>query len=292
MIHRHPVQASGYLDMRYLRLVPGKGTVRERVPGVPSSGTVKEVRGGTALFEPGAVGGQFVGCMFLTMENTPEWVAESVEIVERGIGERIYGGHFLVAGGTVTFVGCLLYEAAVFVPVTDIVVWGGFLLLLAGDAHFSGCVFLQTALFSFGGAVGGLVAVLGGVLTTTFCTVQEIDLMSAEFGAGLQFFVGGGVHVLTGTHLMDATAMEDMQGTGSCTVAGGVMVQTGVSLEDFVPLYIAVGTGFGYSIGADALVSVGAPINQYNGITYQNLWGGSLFLGAGQFESHASPFLQ
>lgn len=30
------------------------------------------MRGGTVMFEPGAVGGNFVGCMFLTLEDTVE----------------------------------------------------------------------------------------------------------------------------------------------------------------------------------------------------------------------------
>lgn len=131
--------------------------------------------------------------------------------------------------------------------------------MLAGQAHFSGCVFIQAAVFSFGGGLGSFVAVIGGLLTTTFCTIHEFDLMGAEFGAGSQFFVGGGcdvhhacagignhrhlcnvktptttttttqcntggVHVMTGVHLMDSTAMEQMAGTGSCTVAGGACV--------------------------------------------------------------------
>jgi hypothetical protein len=41
------------------------------------------------------------------------------------VGIRIWGGHVLVAGGTVTFNGCIFYDLELLTPLSDRIYFGG-----------------------------------------------------------------------------------------------------------------------------------------------------------------------
>lgn len=100
-----------------MRINQGKGEIRPRVPdttngnqnGTRSSGAVSiEVRGGTALFEPSAEGGTFVGVYFIGGDGS---VAEAEEMIRLSFGAasiRTYGGRVSVSseGGG----GCTWYR--------------------------------------------------------------------------------------------------------------------------------------------------------------------------------------
>ena len=59
-------QAGGFLEARFVSFVMSEGVVRDPLPweGVTSPKVI-EVRGGSVLFEAGAIGGNFVNCFFL-----------------------------------------------------------------------------------------------------------------------------------------------------------------------------------------------------------------------------------
>jgi len=61
---------------------------------------VLESRGGSVLFDPGALGGLFVGCMFFDDMSGEEEVELIVELNLALVSVRIYGGFIFIGGGT------------------------------------------------------------------------------------------------------------------------------------------------------------------------------------------------
>lgn len=133
-----------------------------------------DIRGGTVLFEPGALGGSFTGvyftsdqtdfevrtCVFVwftarthaqpcrmrrqqtplaptlpsihaharTHARTPNYLQDVMVAIRQTmtlVGIRIWGGHVLVAGGTVTFNGCIFYDLELLTPLSDRIYFGG-----------------------------------------------------------------------------------------------------------------------------------------------------------------------
>jgi len=88
------VTIDGFLEMRYVRMVPGGGDMLERwteggafrpsPPGVAPIDQTQVVRGGCVMFEPGCLGGDFLGVVF---------------IGDEGRGERKEGGRRRRKGG-------------------------------------------------------------------------------------------------------------------------------------------------------------------------------------------------
>ncbi len=74
------VTARGFLEMRYVRMLPGGGELFQRwsqgfveaTDDDTPSNQIQIVRGGCVLFEPGNMGGTFVGVMFIGDEG--RWV--------------------------------------------------------------------------------------------------------------------------------------------------------------------------------------------------------------------------
>lgn len=61
---------------------------------------VLESRGGTILFDPGSLGGLFVGCMFFDDMSGAEELELLIELNLALVSVRIYGGFIFVGGGT------------------------------------------------------------------------------------------------------------------------------------------------------------------------------------------------
>jgi hypothetical protein len=61
---------------------------------------VLESRGGSVLFEPGSLGGLFVGCVFFDDMSGEEEIELLIELNLNLVSVRIYGGFIFVAGGT------------------------------------------------------------------------------------------------------------------------------------------------------------------------------------------------
>ena len=147
---------------------------------------VIEIRGGTVLFEPGAVGGSFNGVYFTSDQTDaevrplsracimpqrpsvcvphhvlptrfdpshprthfpppgpitnhlpspratqPQDVMIAIQQTLNLIGFRIWGGHVLMSGGTVTFNGCIFYDLELLTPFSDRIYFGGDVLVRA-----------------------------------------------------------------------------------------------------------------------------------------------------------------
>jgi len=118
----HPTQAGGSLIMRFVRLNTGKGIIRPRSAmegfggskneqGDSGNGTTKgsygnmvlERRGGSVLFEPGAIEGNFVGIYFVGEEQGAAAMQESINQSFGRVSVRVYGGR--VSAGTRKSIG-------------------------------------------------------------------------------------------------------------------------------------------------------------------------------------------
>lgn len=104
-IHTPPKQAGGHLTLRFVRINQGKGeirapnnsSIRSDRDGARSPGPVSiEIRGGSALFEPSAEGGTFVGVYFIGGDGTIAEVEEAINQSFGGASIRTFGGHVSV----------------------------------------------------------------------------------------------------------------------------------------------------------------------------------------------------
>jgi hypothetical protein len=57
------------------------------------------VRGGSVLFEPGAIGGIFTGCFFIDDPDQEASLATAIQQTLDQVTIRFYGGHIFAAGG-------------------------------------------------------------------------------------------------------------------------------------------------------------------------------------------------
>jgi hypothetical protein len=128
---------------------------------------VREIRGAGIFFDAGALGGDLFEVVFIvdvrarlesrwtmdayctyvcipahsndslvhppthpcTQASSPEAVQGAIEDTASGIGLRIYGGHILLAAGTVNMVNCHIWDNIVLVQLTDALAFGGDILV-------------------------------------------------------------------------------------------------------------------------------------------------------------------
>lgn len=59
-------QAGGFLEARFVTFIMSEGIIRDPLPWEgATTPKVIEIRGGSVLFEAGAIGGNFVNCFFV-----------------------------------------------------------------------------------------------------------------------------------------------------------------------------------------------------------------------------------
>lgn len=183
------VMDGGYLELRYVRINQSdKGVLRPVNPlyeGFTVTGMVREYRGSSVYFEPGATGGRFLGVYFDDdQSDETDWIVEQSFALT---SFRIYGGFVFMAGGRLQFELCLFYDFE-FVTPLDRIYLGGDVLVLAGEVSFTGCVWAYITFLGFENGAGFNVAMLGGVAIYTFCQVRSVAL-GATFGEVLSFVV-------------------------------------------------------------------------------------------------------
>jgi len=207
------VVKGGFINLKFLKLAQGAGVTRKRgdlhsgdgvTPPIGSRrhqrrdqgieitedfGKVVEIRGGAVYIEAG--GGTFTGVIFRAVYNTPDSVRLAIQSTVNLIGSRLYGGHVMMVAGVAAFTGCLLWDTALLLPLTDQFVIGGDVLVLAGELIMTGCIFTVTSLFGNVFLIGAQVAVLGGVAIYTLCMIQTQNIISGSNGIGQTVMVGG-----------------------------------------------------------------------------------------------------
>lgn len=187
------VTAGGRLDLQYVRLNQGAGSIRERygMEGRESTSTVAEIKGGGVLFEAGAEGGSFVGVIFLALLDTPVSVKANIENTRNGVGGRTYGGHVYLVSGRVDFINCIIYDSFLLIAFTDQFDFGTDMLILGGEAYFTNCIFHAfLGIGSYEGQ-GQIIAIFAGIAVFTNTHIQLFMGASNAVGAGLLSFSGG-----------------------------------------------------------------------------------------------------
>jgi len=167
------VLAGGYLELRYVRINQSdEGVMRPVNPlfeGMTPTGMVREYRGGSIYFEPGATGGRFLGVYFDDDQSDESgWILEQILALT---SFRVYGGFIFMAGGRLEFDLCLFWDFEFMTPL-DRIYLGGDVLVLAGQVSFTGCVWIYTTFFGFENGAGFNIALLGGLATYTLCEVR------------------------------------------------------------------------------------------------------------------------
>ena len=284
------VIAGGYLEMRHVHINQGTGEYRAPIPileGIPPTGEVLESRGGTVLFEYGALGGNFVGVMFEDDMSGEEEMELIILLNEALVSVRIYGGFVMAVAGRIQFVGCLFYDYEV-IATNDRLYIGGDVLVLGGELSFIGCTWIYTTWFAGEAGAGFNVAMLGGVTLFTFCKFLEMNGFVLTNGLGQAYFLAGGVQILTGMDLSTFTIGAQFSGTGGLTVLGGVQVATGVSIEDVYAVMASFGAGLEYCVGGGVLIHTGTSVNEFSGPVVNFMVGGYAFLGGGVMSSVGS----
>jgi len=180
------VLAAGYLELRYVRINQSdEGVMRPVNPlfeGMTPTGMVREYRGGSIYFEPGATGGRFLGVYFDDDQSD-----ESGWILEQNLALtsfRVYGGFIFMAGGRLEFDLCLFWDFEFMTPL-DRIYLGGDVLVLAGEVSFTGCAWLYTTFFGFENGAGFNVALLGGLATYTLCEVRLACISSLSSASSI-----------------------------------------------------------------------------------------------------------
>ncbi len=137
------VGVGGFLELSFVRTKQGGGETRDRygLEGMDLASQVVEIRGGAVAVEPGALGANFVGVVFMAVANTPESVTNAIVSTLNFVGGRIYGGHVFMAVGNKNFFGCNFWDTVLIIPLTDQVSIGGDVLVVAGNVFFTGCIF-------------------------------------------------------------------------------------------------------------------------------------------------------
>eukprot|EP00624_Nannochloropsis_granulata_P000570 evm.model.NODE_12231_length_13929_cov_59.199226.2 len=232
-------------EHRTLRTLQLGGQDAEANPG-----EVIDIRGGSVYFEPGAVGGTFNGVYFTSDQTSLEDIQAAIRLTVNLIGLRIWGGHVLVAGGDVSFNGCIFYDLELLTPFSDRIYFGGDVCVLAG---------------------------------------MEFNAAAAFSGAGQAFLVCGGVQIVTGCSFSYFSATQFFAGTGELTVLAGVQIVTGVAWQEWYGAFAFYGAGLDYCVGAGVLVLTGATVNTWSGPIWGSVAGEYFFVGAGSFSAHGTP---
>lgn len=152
-------------------------------------GKVVEIRGGAVYIEAG--GGTFTGVVFRAVFFDANSVRLAVQSTINLIGSRLYGGHVMAIAGVLAFQGCVFWDMAILLPLTDQLAIGGDVLVLAGELIVTGCTFISVALFGITFVVGVQTAVMGGVALFTLSNLFTINIISMCNGIGQTLLVGG-----------------------------------------------------------------------------------------------------
>jgi hypothetical protein len=114
------VMKGGYLDMRFVRVKQGGGTMQDRlifggtggIPSIPDGGAGRKMQapnsqiaviyGGGILFDAGALGGNLRRVIFEAVANTPASVVNAITSMVNFVGGRVIGGHVAVVAGIVS----------------------------------------------------------------------------------------------------------------------------------------------------------------------------------------------
>jgi hypothetical protein len=114
------VMNGGYLDMRFVRVKQGGGTMQDRlifggtggIPTIPDGGAGRKMQspnskiaviyGGGILFDAGALGGNLRRVIFEAVANTPASVVNAITSMVNFVGGRVIGGHVTVVAGIVS----------------------------------------------------------------------------------------------------------------------------------------------------------------------------------------------
>ncbi|GAB5037319.1 pectin lyase fold virulence factor [Nannochloropsis oceanica] len=303
------VEAGGSLTMRFLRLNQGKGIFRPRSAlegalnddeqGDSGNGTSKgsygnmvlEVRGGSILFEPGAEGGSFVGIYFVGEEPSAASVEKAINQSLGRVSIRVYGGRIFMAGGRISFTGCLFFDIELLSPITDRIRFGDDIFMLRGEAYFTGCLWIYTTFIGLDIGLGLNFSIWGGLVVIQFSTIILNNLASLTAVAGQIFFQSSGCLVLTGVEVMFNSAMELFAGMGGLALGAGAVIMTAVAVQDVYAILAAFGVGLDIALGAGVMIATHVAANQFMGILFSGLLGGFMFNGAGVFVGHLSPFV-
>ena len=205
------------------------------------------------------------------------------------IGIRIWGGHVLVAGGDVSFNGCIFYDLELLTPFSDRIYFGGDVCVLAGMVRFTGCAWFFITVLGTENGMGFNTAVFGGVAVYTMCAFQEFNAAAAFNGVGQAFLVCGGVQIITGCSFSYFSATQFFSGTGEMTVLAGVQIVTGVAWQEWYGVFAYYGAGLDYCVPAGVLVLTGATLNVFSGPMWGSVAGDYFFVGAGSFSAHGAP---
>jgi len=205
------------------------------------------------------------------------------------IGLRIWGGHVLVAGGDVSFNGCIFYDLELLTPFSDRIYFGGDVCVLAGMVRFTGCSWFYITLLGAENGIGFNTVVFGGVAVYTLCSFQEFTAAAAFNGVGQAFLVCGGVQIITGCSFSFFTATEAFAGTGEMTVLAGVQIVTGVAWQEWYGVFAYYGAGLDYCVAAGVLILTGATSNTWAGPVWGSVAGDYFFVGAGSYSAYGTP---
>lgn len=104
------------------------------------------------------------------------------------VGIRIWGGHVLVAGGTVTFNGCIFYDLELLTPLSDRIYFGGDVLVRGGWIECVGSSFVHT-LSHARAQTHKQMKVLAGTVYFTGCAWFYTTVLGMENGVRFGWFV-------------------------------------------------------------------------------------------------------
>lgn len=161
---------------------------------------------------------QFVGCVFYDYE----YIAAN---------DRLYlGGDILVLGGEASFTGCTWIYTTWFANEAG----AGFnVAMLEGVTFFTMCQFLELNLFVTMNGVGQAFMVAGGVQILTGVDLSYFTVAALFSGTG-ELTTFGGVQVATGLSIEDMYATLFSAGAGlDYCVGGGVLIHTGTAVNQY-----------------------------------------------------------
>jgi len=232
------------------------------------------------------------GVYFTSDQTDLDDVMVAIEQTLNLIGIRIWGGHVLVAGGDVSFNGCIFYDLELLTPFSDRIYFGGDVCVLAGMVRFTGCSWFYITLLGAENGMGFNTVVFGGVAIYTMCAFQEFNAAAAFNGIGQAFLVCGGVQIITGCSFSYFSATMFFAGTGEMTVLAGVQIVTGVAWQEWYGVFTYYGAGLDYCVPAGVLVLTGASMNMWSGPVWGSVAGDYFFVGAGSYSAHGTPMAQ
>jgi hypothetical protein len=277
------ILAGGFLELKFVRIKRGGGITRNRygLEGLHLASQVTEIRGGAVSVEPGAMGANFSGVVFLAVATSANSVQKAVEDTLNFMGGRVYGGHVFVASGTVNFFGCRFIDKSIVLPLTDQIAIGGDVLVVGGHVFFTGCAFSAARAFGGYSGLGMQVAALGGHLVMTYCTIESVSVAAIADGAGHALFISDGTMVLTGVDFRFAAATLLFTGMGDVFACNGLLILTGVTIENTYPILAAYGAGQRLALGGGVAIESGVSYTQATAAAHQSLVGASVFTGDG-----------